>query len=53
MIRQVRPPTACEAPPPAEHDVTGIVVADSGHFVPEEQPDIVARHILEHVERHG
>ena len=35
------------------HDVTGIVVADSGHFVPEEQPDIVARHILEHVERHG
>lgn len=34
-------------------DVTGFVVADSGHFVPEEQPDVVARHILEHVARHG
>ena len=33
--------------------VTGYVVADSGHFVPEEQPDVVARHILEHVARHG
>ena len=35
------------------HDVTGFVVADSGHFVPEEQPEVVARHILEHVARHG
>ena len=35
------------------HDVTGVVVADSGHFVPKEQPDAVARHIPEHVERHG
>ena len=34
-------------------DVTGFVVADSGHFVPEEQPDIVARQILEHVARNG
>ena len=33
-------------------DVTGFVIADSGHFVPEEQPDVVARHILEHVARH-
>ena len=33
-------------------DVTGVVVPDSGHFVPEEQPEIVARHILEHVARH-
>ena len=35
------------------HDVTGFVVADSGHFVPEERPDVVAGHILEHVARHG
>ena len=34
-------------------DVTGCVIADSGHFVPEEQPDAVSRHILEHVARHG
>ena len=34
-------------------DVTGFVVADSGHFVPEEQPEVVARHILEHVARYG
>ena len=33
-------------------DVTGFVIADSGHFVPEEQPDVVADHILEHVARH-
>ena len=32
-------------------DVTGFVIADSGHFVPEEQPDTVARHILEHIAR--
>ena len=35
------------------HDVTGFVIPDSGHFVPEEQPEIVARHILEHVARRG
>ena len=35
------------------HAVTGFVVPDSGHFVPEEQPDAVARHILEHVAQHG
>ena len=34
-------------------DVTGLVVADSGHFVPEEQPGVVAGHILDHVARHG
>ena len=34
-------------------NVTGFVVADSGHFVPEEQPDTVARYILEHAARHG
>ena len=34
-------------------EVTGVVVADSGHFVPEEQPGVVARHILDHVARHG
>lgn len=34
-------------------DVTGFVVADSGHFVPEEQPETVARHILEHIARNG
>ena len=32
-------------------DVTGVVVAESGHFVPEEQPEAVARHILDHVSR--
>ena len=35
------------------HDVTGLVISDSGHFVPEEQPELVARHVLEHVARHG
>ena len=35
------------------HDVTGVVIADSGHFVPEEQLAAVARHILDHIERHG
>ena len=35
------------------HDVTGFVIPESGHFVPEEQPEIVARHILEHVARRG
>ena len=34
-------------------DVTGVVVADSGHFVAEEQPCVVARHILDHVAQHG
>ena len=34
-------------------DVTGFVIPDSGHFVPEEQPDVVADHILEHIARHG
>ena len=34
-------------------DVTGFVIADSGHFVPEEQPDVVAGHVLDHVARHG
>ena len=32
-------------------NVTGFVVPDSGHFVPEEQPETVARHILAHVAR--
>jgi pimeloyl-ACP methyl ester carboxylesterase len=27
--------------------VQGIVVADSGHFVPEEQPQALARRLLE------
>ena len=34
-------------------DVTGFTVPDSGHFVPEEQPEAVARHILDHVARAG
>ena len=29
-------------------DVSGAVVADSGHFVPEEQPDALAARLLEH-----
>ena len=33
--------------------VTGVTVADSGHFVPEEQPETVARHILEPIARRG
>ena len=33
-------------------DVTGFVIAESGHFVPEEQPEAVALHILEHVSHH-
>ena len=34
-------------------NVTGIVVEDSGHFVPEEQPEQVSHHILEHIHRHA
>ena len=33
-------------------DVTDVAIAESGHFVPEEQPELVAAHILEHVSRH-
>ena len=32
-------------------DVTGLVVEDSGHFVPEEQPQILAKALLAHFER--
>jgi len=32
-------------------DVYGVVIADSGHFVPEEQPDALAAHLLEHFKR--
>ena len=34
-------------------DVTGVVIEESGHFVPEEQPEAVSRYILDHVSRHG
>jgi pimeloyl-ACP methyl ester carboxylesterase len=29
------------------HDVRGAVVPDCGHFVPEEAPDVLSRHLLE------
>ena len=32
-------------------DVTGVVIADCGHFVPEEKPDDLAAHLLEHFAR--
>ena len=32
-------------------DVHGVVIADSGHFVPEEQPGALAAHLLEHFKR--
>ena len=32
-------------------DVQGVVIADSGHFVPEEQPEALAAHLLEHFKR--
>ncbi len=32
-------------------DVRGVVIADSGHFVPEEQPDALAAHLFEHFKR--
>ena len=32
-------------------DVHGVVIADSGHFVPEEQPEALAAHLLEHFKR--
>lgn len=32
----------------AASDVRGLVVADSGHFVPEEQPQVLAEALLEH-----
>ena len=32
-------------------NVTGAVIADSGHFVPEEQPDALSALLLEHFER--
>jgi len=32
-------------------DVHGVVIADSGHFVPEEQPAALAAHLLEHFKR--
>jgi len=32
-------------------DVTGLVVADSGHFVPEEQPEVLADALIAHVGR--
>jgi len=32
-------------------DVRGLIAEDSGHFVPEEDPELTARAILEHVER--
>ena len=32
-------------------DVTGVVIADCGHFVPEEKPDELAAHLLEHFAR--
>jgi pimeloyl-ACP methyl ester carboxylesterase len=32
-------------------DVTGAVIADSGHFVPEEKPAELAAHLLAHFER--
>ena len=32
-------------------DVRGLIAEESGHFVPEEDPELTARAILEHVER--
>jgi pimeloyl-ACP methyl ester carboxylesterase len=32
-------------------DVTGVVIADSGHFVPEERPEELAGHLLGHFAR--
>jgi len=32
-------------------DVHGVVITDSGHFVPEEQPGALAAHLLEHFKR--
>ena len=32
-------------------DVHGVVIADSGHFVPEEQPEALPAHLLEHFKR--
>jgi pimeloyl-ACP methyl ester carboxylesterase len=31
--------------------VSGAIVADCGHFVPEEQPDELAARLLEHFQR--
>lgn len=36
---------------PAARDVTGSGVAENGRFVPEEQPEAVARRVLERVSR--
>ncbi len=34
-------------------DVRGVIAAESGHFVPEEEPALVARAILDHAGRRG
>ena len=33
-------------------NVTGVVIADSGHFIPEEKPEELAAHLLGHFGRH-
>ena len=39
-------PAMGEALQPYFHEVTSVVIPDSGHFVPEEQPETLAKHLL-------
>jgi pimeloyl-ACP methyl ester carboxylesterase len=46
-------PTMGESLRPCFEDVTSVVIADSGHFVPEEQPEPLASALLNFLAMHG
>jgi pimeloyl-ACP methyl ester carboxylesterase len=44
-------PTMGEALKPYFDDVTSVVISQSGHFVPEEQPEALANSLMEFLDR--
>jgi pimeloyl-ACP methyl ester carboxylesterase len=46
-------PTMGQSLSPCFEDVTSVVIADSGHFVPEEQPEALAKALVKFLGVHS